>query len=324
MADEIIRKSPLSSRLGAFVAHLREHRMLLSILRWAIALAVIAYIVVTLRDLGWTTVWLALPGHWTFYALVALLFMVQPVADLVIYRRLWRIGPPLGLTAMLRKRFFNSLVIDYSGEGWLFTWARRHMPGQDAFILHTIKDSNILSASAALLVLIVLVVCLMAAVPGPSFIPTYYVVSIGALCAISVLPIMGYMIVRKRMTVLPASDLIFVFAIHLIRSVLNNGLAVVIWSQGLPGAPLLALLELLALRLLVSRLPFLGNRDIVFIGTGLGLAEAIDLPQAGIAAVLLATLTLEQLLNLICVGIPLLIGTLRDLVRRRQAAAQIK
>jgi len=300
----------------------RFRRFVLPGMRWAIALALLAYIAMTLQSLGWSAIWEALPDSWTFYAIIALLFLVQPLADLMIYRRLWRIGPTMGPTVMLRKRFFNATILDYSGEAWLFAWARRHMPGREAFILHTIKDSNLLSASASLLVVTLLIAGLVAAVPRQIFLSPREIAAFTFLAFATVIPIIAYVIARKRMTIFSTSDLTFVFTIHLIRSILNNGLAVLAWSQGLADASLLSLLELLALRLVVSRVPFLGNKDLVFLGTGFGLAAAINLPQAGIAAVLLAALTVDQLLNFVCVGLPLLAGTLRDLVRRRSAPSE--
>ena len=290
---------------------------MLPALRWAIALGFLAYILLTLQSLGWQTVWQALPTQWTFYAVVVVLFFVQPICDLAIYRRLWRIGPALGLSAMLRKRFFNAIIIDYSGEAWLYGWARRQMPGRDAFILHSIKDNNILSAAAAMVVMILLIVGLLFAVPRQITLSTGQIAAILALATLMVLPTTGYLLARRHITSLSASELFFSFAVHLLRSALNNGLAVLVWSQGMPGASLLSLCELLALRLLVSRVPFLGNKDLLLLGTGLGLAGAIDLPQTGVAAVLLAVFAIDHLSNLLGVGLPMLIATLGDLVRRQ-------
>lgn len=312
-------ESKLSSWLAAVAARVRARHKWLSGLRWGLVTALTAYVAVALWNLGWTAIWAALPRDWTFYAVAVVLFTVQPIADVIIYRRLWGIGSVLGPMVMLRKRFFNLMIIDYSGEGWLFTWARRHMPNQDAFILHTIKDSNLLSASASLLVLIALIAGLVAAGPRQVSLPAHDIVAIGSLCVVSVLPVLGYLMVRQRMTVLSVSDLTFVFTVHLVRAILNNALAVLLWARGLPEAPFIALLELLALRLLVSRVPFLGNRDLVFLGTGLGLAAAIDLPQAGIAAVLLAAFAMDQLLNLASVGVPSLVGAARELFKSLDA-----
>jgi len=302
----------------------RFRRFVLPAMRWAVAFALLAYIAMTLRSLGWSAIWQALPSRWTFYAIVALIFLVQPLADLTIYRRLWRIGPVMGPTVMLRKRFFNATILDYSGEAWLFAWARRHMPGREALILHTIKDSALLSASASLLVTILLIAGLLAAVPVNIILSSREIGIFIFLALSSAIPVLAYGIARKRMTSNSKSELVFVFTIHLIRSILNNGLAVLAWSQGLPGASLLSLLELLALRLVVSRVPFLGNKDLVFLGTGFGLAAAIDLPQAGVAAVLLAAMAVDQLLNLVCVGLPLLVEMLRAAAWRLAKQTRVK
>jgi hypothetical protein len=54
--------------------------------------------------------------------------------------------------------------------------------------------------------------------------------------------------------------------IHLLRIVATTVLAAALWAVTLPAAPLAWWLVLATLRMLVSRLPLIPNKDIVFAG----------------------------------------------------------
>lgn len=279
-------------------------------LKIAVPLALLAWIGVKLHALGLAALVERLPRAPSFYLVFAVMFFVQPVGDTLVFRRLWPEVAKPGLAEMLRKRFFSSTLVDYSGEGYLYGWARRRLPGQDLFVLHTLKDSAVLSASVSLAVLIATAVGVVGF--GDVTVPREWVLPFVALVAITAVPLSAYLLVAWRVTVVSARDLRFVFAVHLVRAVAANGLLVVLWACALPEAPTSALVELLTLRLLVSRLPVFGNKDVVLLGTGLGLGAAIDLPQAGVAAMLVTAVACELLANLVLVGVPMLMEGLAD------------
>ena len=115
-------------------------------LGWGLAAAMVLWLGLRLEAIGWTAVWRALPNSPVFYALVLAAYLVLPLADALIYRRLWgtRLRGSLGL--FFRKRVYNSALVGYSGEVSLALWARGRVERSDAAILHAIKDVNLLSA----------------------------------------------------------------------------------------------------------------------------------------------------------------------------------
>jgi hypothetical protein len=71
------------------------------------------------------------------------------------------------------------------------------------------------------------------------------------------------------------------------------------WMAVDPAVPLRSWLSLLAVEIVVSRIPFLPNRDFVLLGTGLKLAGALHLAQPLLAGMLLTISALDKLLNLL-------------------------
>ena len=74
------------------------------------------------------------------------------------------------------------------------------------------------------------------------------------------------MLLRNRLFGLSRRELLFVSAVHFVRIALKTALAALMWHVVLPGQPVGLWLLLSTVRLLISRLPLLPNKDLVFAG----------------------------------------------------------
>ncbi|MDD1450399.1 hypothetical protein NHF48_004370 [Sphingomonas sp. H160509] len=238
-----------------------------------------------------------------FWLLFAACYLALPASEWVIYRRLWNL-PPRGFLALLRKRISNEIIAGYSGELYFYAWARRH-----ASLVGTpfgaIKDVSILSAVVANVCTLVL-----AAVSWQSLVAlnlgTDAKVMIVSAASIA-LPSVVALVMRKRLFTLPRDELGRIAVIHLLRIVATTVFAAALWAVALPAAPLAWWFVLATLRLLVSRLPLLPNKDIVFAGLvafTVGQASNVAAMLTMIAALWLVThlllgaaLTAVELLN---------------------------
>jgi len=238
-----------------------------------------------------------------FWLLFAAGYLALPASEWVIYRRLWNL-PPRGFLALLRKRISNEIIAGYSGELYFYAWARRH-----ASLVGTpfgaIKDVSILSAVVANVCTLAL-----AAVSWQSLVAlnlgTDAKVMIVSAASIA-LPSVVALVMRKRLFTLPRDELGRIAVIHLVRIVATTVFAAALWAVALPAAPLAWWLVLATLRLLVSRLPLLPNKDIVFAGLvafTVGQASNVAAMLTMIAALWLVThlllgaaLTAVELLN---------------------------
>lgn len=228
----------------------------------AFTLAILCAVVFELRTVDFRQVLAMLPTSPLFWLVFALSYLAGPAADWTIYRRLWRI-PVSGFAALLRKTIGNELLVGYVGELYLYTWARRRT-GMTSTPFGAIKDVSILSAMTANLVTIILLVL---AYP---LLGTLHLGLDGKTVLISVgvvlLTSSAILLFRKALFTLPAADLRAVAGIHLVRIFLTTGLAALCWHLALPEVALQWWLLLAALRMLLSRLPLLPNKDIVFAG----------------------------------------------------------
>ncbi len=228
----------------------------------AISAAILVAVILQLRQVDFARVRAILPTAPLFWLVFAASYLSAPAADWVIYRRLWRI-PVAGFAALLRKLVGNELLIGYVGELYLYTWARRRT-GMTAAPFGAIKDVAILSAmiaNAVTLALVILAYPLLGTLHLGLDTRTL-LISVSVIVATSTL----ILFLRKTLFSLPRRDLHFVARVHLVRIFLTTGLAALCWHLALPGVELHWWLLLATLRMLLSRLPLLPNKDIVFAG----------------------------------------------------------
>lgn len=231
--------------------------------RWLsilLSAALLAATLVRLHQLGLAGIRAALPSAPLFWIALAGHYLALPVSEWVIFRSLWRL-PTAGLAALLRKLVSNELLLGYSGELSFYAWARRRAE-LTASPFGAIKDVSILSALAGNVVTLAM---LCAAWPframlGLGHVPGSVAASLGLLLAGSA----ALLLAGRHIFSLAGADLRRILAIHVIRIVAMMLLSGVLWHAALPGEPLQLWLLLAALQLVVTRLPFVPNKDLVF------------------------------------------------------------
>ena len=224
-----------------------------------ITLVMIGMLGKQLLDAGLAGLSAALPRNPLFYLFFALYYFSPVVGDYVIFRRLWRI-PAAGFAALIRKRVASDMI-GYSGEAYFFTWARQRST-MIAAPFGAVKDVSILSAIAGSAVtLTVLVLALPYAigwlVAGELRYVGWSAVGIFAMS-------LPFLIFSKRVFSLDRRTLWWIFMVHCARVMGGAILVAITWHFGLPGIAIATWLLLSAARMLVSRLPMVPNKDLVF------------------------------------------------------------
>ncbi len=286
--------------------------------RWGIPLLLLALVAYGLTHIGWGKIFAARPSSFLFYLVLALPFFVQPLGDLIVYRNLLGIGRALPLTIFLRKRYMNTIMLDYSGEVFLFFWVRKNHKVGDGFLLHAVKDSSVLSAAGGLVVLWLMLLVLLAghliAVPSLD-IGRWPLVVVG-----SVPLILGVALFvgNRKLTALTRKQIAATFSIHLTRCIVSLWLEYVVWwlSGALPTSG--DCFKFVALRLLVTRLPLIPSKDLVFVGIAMAAAGQMAVSAPKVAAVLVLMTVIDKIEDLVVVGLPWLI----EQMRFRRAAGQ--
>lgn len=263
-----MKQAVLEAPLNLFpsIAEVRDvPRWLSQAQRWAglaLSAAILIAVGVQLGSGGLTALVDAAPRHAGFWLVFMLLYLAPSAAEWVIFRRLWRL-PVIGLIALLRKQIANELVLGYSGDAHFYLWARGHLRMANS-PFGAVKDVAILSAVAGNAITLILMALswplLVEAVAGP--LAHTFAWSVALIAATS----LGLFGLRRQLFSLVSYDLLFVFAVHVARIVVCLALLALLAHLMLPNVALQWLLVLVTLRMMLSRLPLLPAKDVVFAG----------------------------------------------------------
>jgi hypothetical protein len=271
----------------AWLAAGRAGRIGIQLLRWGIPLILLVIIGRRLTALGWHEIWSARPSSLGFYILLVLQFFLQPFGDYLVYRNLWGVANTPPMKVILRKRLLNTFMLDYSGEAFFYFWAQARLKLAPGMLVHGIKDSNLLSGGAGLLMVYLMLLALLALgglhIPASLNTHGWLYALVGSvpliLCAVLVLG-------HRKLTQLSPGQIATTFGIHFSRSALVLVVEFGLWqlSGALPSA--IAGLQFVALRLVVTRLPLVPNKDLIFLGAGIAAAGMASLSVTPVATVL--------------------------------------
>jgi hypothetical protein len=253
-----------------------------------LSLIVVGAAIYQARGLDFAMIFGLMPTSPTFWGLFAISYLIGPASDWLIFHRLWGVGAS-AFGALTRKLIYNELLVGYLGEVYFYGWARRNFK----FVttpFGAVKDVALLSAVAGNLTTLVF---LAVAFPFVKLLPLHdHVLAIGFSLAFVIGTSLAVMLLRGSIFSLEKGELKAVFAVHLFRILATTILSAVLWHLVLPDVALGWWLILVTIRLLISRLPFVPNKDVVFAGIAvLALGGEVELSalMALMAGLILAT-----------------------------------
>lgn len=106
---------------------------------------------------------------------------------------------------------------------------------------------------------------------------------------------LAVMLWRRSIFSLTREELNMVFAVHVVRILVSTFLSAALWHLILPDTALGWWLILATIRLLISRLPFVTNKDVVFAGVAV-LALGNDVHLAALMAMMAALIVSAHVL----------------------------
>lgn len=248
-----------------------------AILRAALTLSWLAVAVFAWRQMPMSGVSILLRASASVWCAALAYVLVHPLADLVIFRRLW--GKRTGMLGVLTRRFIsNELMFSYSGDVYLYAWARRQRVDAP---LHAIKDVSVLSALVGNAVTIGLIASF-ALGPG---LPTLGLgaAHIGLSVALVIVPSVAMIGFRRRLFKMSSRNVLFVGGVHFVRAVAMLALLLPLWLAAAPTLGWSTCLLFLTIRQLISRVPLMPGKDMLFAGS------IALIGKAGAAATIAAT-----------------------------------
>ncbi len=268
-------------------------------------LAILIWLIYQLTEIGWGRVWNDLPTQFAFYLLFVLMYFQLPLFEVLIYRVSWAFNSLKSIPIFLLKRVYNSDLLGYSGEVYFYMWARKHLSLGDRDIFMIIKDNNIISSIASTIVAFGLL---------SVFLFTGQIVILEQIVdqnqayfwgGILITALIAFLFIRFRRFVITMAmrNAYKIFGIQMFRLTLLHTMNVLMYYVVIPDAPLHVWFTLISVEIILSRIPFLPNRDLIFVGLSIGLAEGLMMSESEIAGLMVARAALGKLFGLLSFGI---------------------
>ncbi len=266
----------------------------------ALGLLMVGLLVLQVRAIGWETIARVWPSSPWFYLLFAGSYIGPILTEIIIYHRLWHVGLEAA-PVFLRKRVMNEALFGYSGEAYAVWWANNHAGGPWT-PLQVVKDVNILSGlvsnigtlalcAATLLLADGVKLASAAAARGPVMLG-----AMGFLLAVTL-----FLLLKPKLFSLPPRTRAFIASMHTLRLVTGVMMMMALWSVALPGHDLALWLTLAAWRNFIARLPFVPQKDLLFVNLAILSLGASGRDVAAILA-LVSAMTLVAHLAVALVG----------------------
>lgn len=189
----------------------------------------------------------------------------------------------------------------YSGELVLMQWAAKSLSVSGKQIFKDIRDMNIISSAASTFVALGMLLILITTDKIRAFDYIFswnsgdYIIMAGVGVAI----IWAGLRFRKYLFSMAFNIAGPVFLLHAIRMVLIYCAQILQWYIVLPDIGLDIWFTFLSVNIIISRIPFIPNAELVSTGANIGLAKVLDAPVAAVAGLFLVHNVLDKILNLL-------------------------
>lgn len=262
---------------------------------------IVIWMGIELTNVGWMAVWESLPTQPLFYLFFLIAYFQLPFFEVWIYRLTWVFDAVKSIPTFIIKRVYNKDVLGYSGELYFFVWAKKHLSLKDKDILFTIKDNNIISSVASTVVSVGLLSIFFFTGQVPIdewFKADQLVYWISGIVFALVLFIVLY---RFRNYVIHMSwrTAFSIFGIQMLRLLVVQVLNLLMFYVVMPETPMYVWFTYLSIEIILSRIPFLPNKDFIFVSLSISLAGNLDVSESAIAGLMLTRSVLGKILNFI-------------------------
>ena len=279
--------------------------------RYSLLVGVIGYLAIELTRVGWGQIWRSLPVDPLFYILFLVLYLSIPITEVFIYRVTWSFDALRSIPVFLKKRVYNRDVLGYAGEVYFFAWARSNLEHTTRYVAETIRDNNIISSVASTAVAITLLSFFLTrgeiGITDMLGDNTIWYIVLGAVVVAVLIPV--WIRFRRFLFSMRLKTAGVIFSLHTVRLLLGQALQIGMWVVVMPDVPLDVWFTYAAVSIILSRIPFVPNQNLIFLGAGVELSSRVNISTAEVAGMLLVMSVLDKILNAILFGVISATGT---------------
>ena len=270
-------------------------------LSYVLQIVIIGYLLYQISQIGIKNFITSIPINPLFYIIYLIIYISLPLLDYIIYSKKWHISDISLIKILFNKKVLNTDVIGYSGEVFLYIWAKDKIKKDKSDLIIFIKDNNIISSlsswfiSATLLFLFIIY----------GHVNIDYILAVIEKKILILLLILVFFIIlfitvfnfKDRILDLKPLEGIWLFVMHSIRILVINILQIIQWSIIIPEIDLSVWFTYSAIQIIISRIPFIPSLDALFTNIVLELSDQLMTSPDLIIGMLSINIVFNRLLN---------------------------
>lgn len=268
--------------------------------KFVFQLLIVGYLVYQISQIGLKNFVVSIPINPLFYIIYIFIYISLPTIEYIIYVKKWGVNGKNLIRTLFKKKVLNTDVIGYSGEVFLYIWAKKNIPLDKSHLFKYIKDNNILSSLASGLISIVLLLYfIIYGYINIDFIldryQNFFLLIIPSFVLILII-IFSYL--KKYIIHVKLFEGSWIFLLHSVRILAINILQIFQWNLVVPEIILSVWFTYSAVQIILSRIPVLPSLDALFVNVILELSNLLMVSQDLIIGMLTVNIIFNRLLNL--------------------------
>lgn len=281
-------------------------------IRYLLQAGIIGYLAYKLYDIGLANVIDALPLNPLFYLLFFLIYFSLPLSEILIYGVNWNFKGFRAFMVFVQKKVLNTDVLGYSGEFYLFYWAKDKLKIPSVEAMKFIKDNNILSSLSSTFISVILLIFFLTQgyINPEDYLPqienqlTYVWIGLAAVVVI----VIAYQF-RNYILSISLRDAAKISAIYTGRLILTNLIQIIQYKIAEPTVPWAVWFSLMAVQIMSTRIPFLPSRDVLYVSVAIEMSVMLNVPETQLVGVLTANLILKKMIGAVSFAVTSLTQT---------------
>jgi hypothetical protein len=267
-------------------------------LRYVLYTIILAILVYQLYEIGFVDILKSVPKNPIVYILAVVLFFGLPIAEHFAYGRFFNFKASESIPMLIKKRVFNKNLMSYVGEFDFYLWLTQKEPDQSKRrVFDIVKDNNIISSAASIvLVSALLLVLLFLYSSGEGVRDDLLILGYVAgyiLLLVTVVVVMA----RTNIYSLNMRDTWYLTGVHSIRILFISAVQILQWYLAITDITVWELFVILSVQMVISRIPILPAKDLIFISGSIELTNYLDISTSELAAIMVLNSLIDKVIS---------------------------
>lgn len=267
-------------------------------LRYFLYAIILGILVYQLYEIGFNDILNSVPKNPMVYILAVVLFFVLPIAEHFAYERFFKFKASESIPMLIKKRVFNKNLMSYVGEFDFYLWLTQKEPERSKRrVFDIVKDNNIISSVASIVLISALLLVLIFLYYSSEGVRDYLLIMGYVTGYILLLVTVVVVMARTNIYSLNMRDTWYLTSVHSVRILFISAVQILQWYLAITDITVWELFVILSVQMVISRIPILPAKDLIFISGSIELTNYLDISTSELAAIMVLNSLIDKVIS---------------------------